>query len=189
MRRLAIVAGLGVALATPAFAQTTQQTTTAAGATAIAIGGGSSGDGRVTYGGDYTVRNVPSPSSYLALPPCGSGASIGVGWAGAGFSASAGGEAEGCARRATAAALNAMGMREEAVALLQQDPNVAKAFNTAAEQRRARGAAVPAAPAAPQPAMVRFATSPQQGRGLDWCRRAAPTTEAGREYVRQVCGG
>ena len=146
---LALTGGLLVAGA--ASAQTTSTGTATSGAQAVAIAGGGGGASSLTYGGDYTVRNVPSPQSYLALPPCGSGASIGVGWAGAGFSASAGGEAEGCARRATAFALNAMGMREEAVALLQQDPNVAKAFQVAADQRKAR-ATQPAAPV--PPAMV-----------------------------------
>lgn len=146
---LALTGGLLVAGA--ASAQTTSTGTATSGAQAVAIAGGGGGASSLTYGGDYTVRNVPSPQSYLALPPCGSGASIGVGWAGAGFSASAGGEAEGCARRATAFALNAMGMREEAVALLQQDPNVAKAFQVAADQRKAR-ATQPTAPV--PPAMV-----------------------------------
>ena len=146
---LALTGGLLAAGA--ASAQTTSTGTATSGAQAVAIAGGGGGASSLTYGGDYTVRNVPSPQSYLALPPCGSGASIGVGWAGAGFSASAGGEAEGCARRATAFALNAMGMREEAVALLQQDPNVAKAFQVAADQRKAR-ATQPAAPV--PPAMV-----------------------------------
>ena len=146
---LALTGGLLVAGA--ASAQTTSTGTATSGAQAVAIAGGGGGASSLTYGGDYTVRNVPSPQSYLALPPCGSGASIGVGWAGAGFSASAGGEAEGCARRATAFALNAMGMREEAVSLLQQDPNVAKAFQVAADQRKAR-ATQPAAPV--PPAMV-----------------------------------
>ena len=146
---LSLVAGL--LAAGVASAQTTSTGTATSGAQAVAIAGGGGGASSLTYGGDYTVRNVPSPQSYLALPPCGSGASIGVGWAGAGFSASAGGEAEGCARRATAFALNAMGMLEEAVALLQQDPNVAKAFQVAADQRKAR-ATQPTAPV--PPAMV-----------------------------------
>ncbi|MCG7357119.1 hypothetical protein MHL39_10760 [Roseomonas mucosa] len=150
MRRvaLALVAFAAVAGASaPSFAQ--QTAGASSGSQAIAIAGGG-GNGTVTYGGGYDVRNVPSPQSYLVLPPCGSGASIGVGWAGAGFSASAGGEAEGCARRATAAALNAMGMREEALELLRQaDPAVAKAFATVAERRAAQPAA-----AAPPPALV-----------------------------------
>lgn len=144
---LALTGGLLVAGA--ASAQTTSTGTATSGAQAVAIAGGGGGASSLTYGGDYTVRNVPSPQSYLALPPCGSGASIGVGWAGAGFSASAGGEAEGCARRATAFALNAMGMREEAVALLQQDPNVAKAFQVAADQRKARATQPAAGPVPP----------------------------------------
>ena len=58
-------------------------------------------------------------------------------------------EARDRARRATAFALNAMGMREEAVALLQQDPNVAKAFQVAADQRKARAAQPAAGPVPP----------------------------------------
>ena len=208
-----LAAGLAFA-ALPASAQT-QSSSTSAGAVANAIvvsgSGSSSGSNTVTYKGG--VENVPSVYGALSVAPCTTAAQIGGAFLGGGFTASLGSESEGCSRRANAAAFHAMGRDDVAMALLAQDPNVAKALRDveqaklaaaqAQQAQQARFAPVMVAPAEPENVTVRPAGQPmgqprlQQVRAQvpaataqrpDWCLRAAPTTQAGRDYVRQVCG-
>ena len=209
------VLAVGVALAAlPASAQT-QSSSTSAGAVANAIvvsgSGSGSGSNTVTYKGG--VENVPSVYGALSVAPCTTAAQIGGAFLGGGFTASLGSESEGCSRRANAAAFHAMGRDDVAMALLAQDPNVAKALRDveqaklaaaqAQQAQQARFAPVMVAPAEPENVTVRPAGPPmgqarlQQVRAQvpaataqrpDWCLRAAPTTQAGRDYVRQVCG-
>ena len=209
------VLAVGVAFAAlPASAQT-QSSSTSAGAVANAIvvsgSGSSSGSNTVTYKGG--VENVPSVYGALSVAPCTTAAQIGGAFLGGGFTASLGSESEGCSRRANAAAFHAMGRDDVAMALLAQDPNVAKALRDveqaklaaaqAQQAQQARFAPVMVAPAEPESVTVRPAGQPmgqprlQQVRAQvpaataqrpDWCLRAAPTTQAGCDYVRQVCG-
>lgn len=212
------VLAVGVAFAAlPASAQT-QSSSTSAGAVANAIvvsgSGSGSGSNTVTYKGG--VENVPSVYGALSVAPCTTAAQIGGAFLGGGFTASLGSESEGCSRRANAAAFHAMGRDDVAMALLAQDPNVAKALRDveqaklaaaqaqqAQQAQQARFAPVMVAPAEPENVTVRPAGPPmgqarlQQVRAHvpaataqrpDWCLRAAPTTQAGRDYVRQVCG-
>ena len=208
-----LAAGLAFA-ALPASAQT-QSSSTSAGAVANAIvvsgSGSSSGSNTVTYKGG--VENVPSVYGALSVAPCTTAAQIGGAFLGGGFTASLGSESEGCSRRANAAAFHAMGRDDVAMALLAQDPNVARALRDveqaklaaaqAQQAQQARFAPVMVAPAEPENVTVRPVGQPmgqprlQQVRAQvpaataprpDWCLRAAPTTQAGRDYVRQVCG-
>lgn len=209
------VLAVGLAFAAlPASAQT-QSSSTSAGAVANAIvvsgSGSSSGSNTVTYKGG--VENVPGVYGALSVAPCTTAAQIGGAFLGGGFTASLGSESEGCSRRANAAAFHAMGRDDVAIALLAQDPNVAKALKDVEQAKlaaaqtqqaqQARFAPVMVAPAEPENVMVRPAGQPmgqprlQQVRAQvpaataarpDWCLRAAPTTQAGRDYVRQVCG-
>ncbi len=204
-----LAVGLAFA-ALPASAQT-QSSSTSAGAVANAIvvsgSGSSSGSNTVTYKGG--VENVPSVYGALSVAPCTTAAQIGGAFLGGGFTASLGSESEGCSRRANAAAFHAMGRNDVAMALLAQDPNVARALRDveqaklaaaqAQQAQQARVAPVMVAPAEPENVMVRPVGQPrlQQVRAQvpaatvprpDWCLRAAPTTQAGRDYVRQVCG-
>lgn len=210
----ALVVGLAFA-ALPAAAQT-QSSSTSAGAVANAIvvsgSGSSSGSNTVTYKGG--VENVPSVYGALSVAPCTTAAQIGGAFLGGGFTASLGSESEGCSRRANAAAFHAMGRDDVAMALLAQDPNVAKALRDveqaklaaaqAQQAQQARFAPVMVAPAEPENIMVRPTGQQPMGQPRlqqvraqmpaataqrpDWCLRAAPTTQAGRDYVRQVCG-
>lgn len=210
------VLAVGVAFAAlPASAQT-QSSSTSAGAVANAIvvsgSGSGSGSNTVTYKGG--VENVPSVYGALSVAPCTTAAQIGGAFLGGGFTASLGSESEGCSRRANAAAFHAMGRDDVAMALLAQDPNVAKALRDveqaklaaaqAQQAQQARFAPVMVAPAEPENVMVRPAGQQPMGQPRlqqvraqvpaataqrpDWCLRAAPTTQAGRDYVRQVCG-
>ncbi|WP_147290827.1 hypothetical protein [Roseomonas gilardii] len=210
------VLAVGLAFAAlPASAQT-QSSSTSAGAVANAIvvsgSGSGSGSNTVTYKGG--VENVPSVYGALSVAPCTTAAQIGGAFLGGGFTASLGSESEGCSRRANAAAFHAMGRDDVAMALLAQDPNVAKALRDveqaklaaaqAQQAQQARFAPVMVAPAEPENVMVRPAGQQPMGQPRlqqvraqvpaataqrpDWCLRAAPTTQAGRDYVRQVCG-
>lgn len=204
-----LAVGLAFA-ALPASAQT-QSSSTSAGAVANAIvvsgSGSSSGSNTVTYKGG--VENVPSVYGALSVAPCTTAAQIGGAFLGGGFTASLGSESEGCSRRANAAAFHAMGRDDVAMALLAQDPNVARALRDveqaklaaaqAQQAQQARVAPVMVAPAEPENVMVRPVGQPgcsrsaprcrpPRPRAPDWCLRAAPTTQAGRDYVRQVCG-
>lgn len=166
----------------PAYAQTSQTSAAQSGAVANAIVlGGGGGSGTTTYRGG--VENVPSVYGALSVAPCTTAAQIGGAFLGGGFTASLGSESEGCARRANAAAFHAMGRDDVAIAILAQDPNVAKALRDV-EQARLAAAPQPVQQTRPGPTPVAFAPTPAP----EWCKRAAPTTDAGRDYVRQACG-
>ncbi|MGH7086871.1 MAG: hypothetical protein ACREFN_17990 [Acetobacteraceae bacterium] len=164
----------------------------------------------VTYGGGYTVRNVPEviPPSWGGQNVCAVGASGGV--AVAGFGVSFGGmwSDSGCERRNSAVVLYQMGEHKAAVALMCQDQHVATAMQEAGDPCpgavRAAALTPPAAP--PRPARVAASGKPTPARAQvasnlaqppeKACRMVFhyPTTADGRPdpngagWMQKVCG-
>lgn len=131
MRAAALIVMGAVAFATPSFAQST--VSSANQAVAIAGGGGSG-----PFSGSHTVRSAPSGSNYLAIAPCGQGASLDVSWIGARIAGSAGGEADGCSVDRRVVILAQMGEREAALSyLMEKDPVLAKVVKENAARRAA----------------------------------------------------
>ncbi|MDA8049888.1 MAG: hypothetical protein M0002_07775 [Rhodospirillales bacterium] len=89
----------------------------------------------VTYGGAYTVHNVPEviPPSWGGQNVCAVGASGGVGVAGFGITLGGMWSDSGCERRNSAVVLYQMGEHKAAVALMCQDRHVAQAMQAAGQ--------------------------------------------------------
>jgi hypothetical protein len=163
--------------------------------------GGSSGNGNSTtgggyleYGGGYTVRNTPEviAPNVLGGNPCAVGASGGIALPGFGLALGGTWADRACERRQQAALLFNMGEQKVAIELMCQDDNVRAAMKTGG---KACAADTPAAQAptsvtaqapAPEHAMT-VAAAPAADRP-GWCAAAAPSTEASKAYVAQVCG-
>jgi hypothetical protein len=148
MVRFVLALGFAVFASVGAFAQTAQTTAANSGSNAYAIiqqGGASSGTQRIVQ----SVETVPSMLGSLAVAPCTTAAQVGGAFLGGGFTASLGSESEGCARRANAAAFHALGRDDIALALLAQDPTVARAVETVRKNNESKAkeqAVVVAAP-------------------------------------------
>jgi hypothetical protein len=146
------------------------------------------------YSGGYTVRNTPEviAPNVLGGNPCAIGASGGLSLPGFGFSAGTTWADKACERRQQAALLFNMGEPVVARELMCQDDQVRIAMKIggrpcvadAAVAQEVAPATVAQAAAAP----VRSAGSalPATPRP-EWCSRAAPSTEASREYVAKAC--
>lgn len=89
----------------------------------------------VTYGGAYTVHNVPEviPPSWGGQNVCAVGASGGVAVAGFGITLGGMWSDSGCERRNSAVVLYQMGEHKAAVALMCQDRHVAIAMREAGD--------------------------------------------------------
>ena len=152
----------------------------------------------IGYGGGYTVRNTPDiqPPNVLGGNPCAVGASGGLSVSGFGIAGGATWADRQCERRQQAALLYNMGEPKVALELMCQDDNVRAAMRLSGrpcttDVAAAQPAAVAAAPvASPTPPVVQVAAAaPVRAEPRPaWCDKAAPTTEASREYVAQVCG-
>lgn len=117
----------------------------------------------VTYGGAYTVHNVPEviPPSWGGQNVCAVGASGGVGVAGFGITLGGMWSDSGCERRNSAVVLYQMGEHKAAVALMCQDPHVATAMREAGKPCPGTAPAVSrAAPAEPARPAIAAVTSP-----------------------------
>lgn len=138
----------------------------------------------VTYGGAYTVHNVPEviPPSWGGQNVCAVGASGGV--AVAGFGVSLGGmwSDSGCERRNSAVVLYQMGEHKAAVALMCQDRHVATAMQAAGDPCpgtvRAAALTRPAAPA--KPAVAAATAKPVPTGAQVASNRAQPPEKACR---------
>jgi hypothetical protein len=98
-----------------------------------------------------------------------------------------------CERRQQAALLFNMGEQKVALELLCQDDNVRSAMKTGGKACAAdiAVAQVPAPVVAlPDPAapVVLMAAQMPALPKPEWCARAAPSTEASKAYVAQLCG-
>jgi hypothetical protein len=183
--------------------------TTRSGGTGSSSGTGSAGDpstgttggGYLDYGGSYTIRNTPEviAPSVVGGNPCSVGASGGISLPGFGVALGGTWADKACERRQQAALLFNMGENKVAVELMCQDDNVRTAMKAGGKPCTAdiqpvasapavgpttMAASLPASPAEIVLAAAHSATAPRP----DWCSKAAPTTEASKAYVAQVCG-
>jgi hypothetical protein len=177
------------------------------GGTGSSSGTGSSGDpstgttggGYLDYGGSYTIRNTPEviAPSVVGGNPCPVGASGGVSLPGFGVALGGTWADKACERRQEAALLFNMGENKVAVELMCQDDSVRNAMRVSgrpctadiqpvasAPAPTAMAASLPTPPAQIVLATAHTATAPRP----DWCAKAAPTTEASKDYVARVCG-
>jgi hypothetical protein len=161
-------------------------------ATGTAIG---SNDPTVSYSGSYTVRNTPEviAPNVLGGNACAVGASGGIALPGFGLAMGATWADRACERRQQAALLFNMGEQKVALELLCQDDNVRSAMKTGGKACAAdiAVAQVPAPVVAlPDPAapVVLMAAQMPALPKPEWCARAAPSTEASKAYVAQLCG-
>jgi hypothetical protein len=168
------------------------------------------------YSGSYTVRNTPEviAPNVLGGNPCAVGASGGLALPGFGFSAGTTWADKACERRQEAALLFNMGEPMVARELMCQDDQVRAAMKTSgkpcvvdvavaqapvaaapvtvASASLALPVAAPEHPASPVAAPAGAATPvvasalPATARP-EWCSRAAPSTEASKEYVAKIC--
>jgi hypothetical protein len=152
----------------------------------------------IGYGGGYTVRNTPEvvPPNVVGGNACAVGASGGLSLAGFGIAGGATWADRACERRQQAALLFNIGEQKVALELMCQDGSVRSAMKVAGKPCAVD---VPVAQAAPTPAAVQVAAAPAvvQVAAMtpvhaepkpDWCTRAAPTTDASKAYVVQICG-
>jgi hypothetical protein len=149
----------------------------------------------IGYGGGYTLRNTPEvqPPNVLGGNPCAVGASAGLSMAGFGIAGGATWADRACERRQQATLLFNMGEPKTALELMCQDDNVRSAMRVSGKPCAADIAAaqVPAAVPVAQVAAIAVAPGAAQDPAVarpDWCAKAAPTTEASKAYVAQVCG-
>jgi hypothetical protein len=158
---------------------------------------GSSSEQYIGYGGGYTVRNTPEviPPGIVGGNACAVGASGGLSMAGFGIAGGATWADKACERRQQAALLFNMGEQKVAVELMCQDDNVRSAMRLGGKPCSTDVAAAQAAPAtqvavlaAASRPIVPAATQVPAAPKPDWCTKAAPTTEASKAYVEQVCG-
>jgi hypothetical protein len=160
------------------------------------------------YSGSYTVRNTPEviAPNVSGGNPCAVGASGGVALPGFGITAGGTWADKACERRQQAALLFNMGEPMVARELMCQDEQVRKAMlsggkpcvvdtmisQSAAPATVARQAA-PMVPAASPTKVASADLARAAAAGLpvtptpEWCRRAAPSTDASKAYVAQVC--
>lgn len=170
--------------------------------------GNTSSEQYIGYGGGYTVRNTPEviPPSVVGGNPCAIGASGGMAVAGFGIAAGGTWADRSCERRQQAALLFNMGESKVALELMCQDDHVRDAMKLSGKPCTADipvaqvpmiitapvalAASAPAViagagPAAPEPTLV--AAVPVAAKP-EWCAKAAPSTEASKAYVAEVCG-
>jgi hypothetical protein len=164
-------------------------------------GGDPTSGGGVNYGGSYTVRNTPEviAPSVVGGNPCSVGASGGVSMPGFGISLGGTWADKACERRQQAALMFNMGEAKVAYELMCQDDNVRTAMRVSGKpcatdiapapvaQAPAPAIAVATVPATIAPITLAVAHLPATPRP-EWCAKAAPTTEASKVYVAQVCG-
>ena len=183
--------------------------TSRSGGTGSSSGTGSSGDpstgttggGSLNYGGSYTIRNTPEviAPSVVGGNPCSVGASGGVSLPGFGVTLGGTWADKACERRQEAALLFNMGENKVAVELMCQDDSVRNAMRVSGKPCSADIQPVASAPAAAPTAMAASLSAPPAQIVLaaahtataprpDWCIKAAPTTEASKDYVARVCG-
>lgn len=138
----------------------------------------------IGYGGSLTVRNTPEviPPNVVGGNPCAVGASGGVSAPGLGLALGSTWADKACERRQQAALLFNMGEPQVALELLCQDDNVRAAMKLGGKPCTADTVATVHAPA--------LATAePSSARPKPrWCAKAAPSTEASKAYVAQMCG-
>jgi hypothetical protein len=158
--------------------------------------GSTSGAQTLNYGGSYTLRNTPEviAPNVAGGNPCAIGASGGIGLPGFGLTAGATWADKACELRQKAALLYNMGEPALARELMCQDDDKLRAamrrlgkpcgIDAQAAQPQAPAPAAAVAPAAAAPRRVAAATATARP---EWCTRAAPSTEASRDYVRKVC--
>lgn len=167
------------------------------GATAATTTSATDPTANIHYSGGYTVRNTPdvTPPNVLGGNPCAVGASGGLSMSGFGIAAGATWADKQCERRQQAALLFNMGEQRVAVELMCQDEHVREAMRLSGKPctvdlAAAQAPATAAAPAARAPSvmMVAAAAPARTEPKREWCARAAPTTEASKAYVAQVCG-
>jgi hypothetical protein len=161
---------------------------------------GTTGGGSLNYGGSYTIRNTPEviPPSVVGGNPCAVGASGGLSLPGFGVALGGTWADKACERRQQAALMFNMGETKVAYELMCQDEHVHQAMVSSgkpctADVQPAPVAQAPAAtmtaatvPALAAPVLLAAAHGPVAPRP-EWCARAAPTTEASKAYVAQVC--
>ena len=171
------------------------------GGTGSSAGDPATGGGSLNYGGSYTIRNTPEviPPSVVGGNPCAVGASGGVALPGFGLALGGTWADKACERRQQSALLFNMGENKVALELMCQDDNVRTAMRvsgkpctadtvpTPVAQASAPAMAVAAASATSDP-VVLAATHVAAAPRPEWCAKAAPTTEASKAYVAQVCG-
>jgi hypothetical protein len=167
-------------------------------------GSGTTGTGYTgtNYSGSYTVRNTPEviAPSVVGGNPCAVGASGGLSLPGFGVALGGTWADKACERRQQAALMFNMGETKVAYELMCQDDNVRSAMRVSGKPCAADIASAPvaqapvsvAAPtstaaAAPAPVVIAVAQVADASRP-EWCAKAAPTTEASKTYVAQVCG-
>ncbi len=153
------------------------------------------GNDDLNYSGSYTIRNTPEviAPSVVGGNPCAVGASGGVSLPGFGLALGGTWADKACERRQQAALLFNMGENKVAVELMCQDDNVRSAMKTGGKACAAdiAVAQVPAPVVAlPDPAapVVLMAAQMPALPKPEWCARAAPSTEASKAYVAQLCG-
>ncbi len=159
-------------------------------------GGGYTGTG---YSGSYTVRNTPEviPPSVVGGNPCAVGASGGLSLPGFGIAAGGTWADKACERRQQAALMFNMGETKVAYELMCQDEHVHQAMVSSGKPCTADSPPAPVAQAqapamtagvvpAPAPVVLAAAHIPAAPRPA-WCAKAAPSTEASKVYVAQVC--
>jgi hypothetical protein len=160
------------------------------------------------YSGSYTVRNTPEviAPNVMGGNPCAVGASGGVALPGFGITAGGTWADKACERRQQAALLFNMGEPMVARELMCQDEQVRKAMLSGGKpcvaDTMVSQAATPAAvvqqavPAVPVASPIKAASADPAraaAAGLpvtptpEWCKRAAPSTDASKAYVAQVC--
>lgn len=164
----------------------------------------------VTYGGAYTVHNVPEviPPSWGGQNVCAVGASGGVAVAGFGITLGGMWSDSGCERRNSAVVLYQMGEHKAAVALMCQDSHVATAMRAAGDPcpgampvaavtRPAAPEKPPLAVAAKKPTPFRTQVASSSVRASERACRMVfhyPTTADGRPdpngagWMQKVCG-
>jgi hypothetical protein len=164
-------------------------------------GTGYTGYSGTNYSGSYTVRNTPEviAPSVVGGNPCAVGASGGLSLPGFGVALGGTWADKACERRQQAALMFNMGETKVAYELMCQDDNVRSAMRVSGKPCAADLAPAPvaqapvsAAPtstaaAAPAPVVIAVAQVADASRP-EWCSKAAPTTEASKAYVAQVCG-
>jgi len=183
VRRLALAAVVGSALAlpaAPAIAQTLDSRS-ASGAQAIAIAGGGGAPGANRFEGSYTVRNTPDPASLMgsSVHPC--GLPTGLSGTGPGFGVAAlfTATGAGCERRATAAAWLALQRPDMAQAVMMQDPISQQAAQTLQQQTAATAPPMTSV-AYREPAVATPATRTRP----DWCLTASAAERRARVECR-----
>ena len=153
------------------------------------------------YSGSYTVRNTPEviPPSVVGGNPCAVGASGGLSLPGFGVALGGTWADKACERRQQAALMFNMGETKVAYELMCQDEHVHQAMvssgkpctadvpATPVAQAPAAATTVATVPALAAPVLLAAAYVPVAPRP-EWCAKAAPTTEASKAYVAQVCG-